>query len=116
MKNVKLNKNFTQVCVWPATIVGEDKIDDFTMFMQATFDVSIQYLEEIKTGPDRENGSIVEGTGDRNDVFFAVHTDDIGKFTVPRLQFGIRWIEDAVSSVNGGNRLYPARVNDYCSW
>lgn len=29
MKAVKLNEGFNVVCVWPATIVGEDKIADF---------------------------------------------------------------------------------------
>jgi len=33
-----------------------------------------------------------------------------------RLQFGIHWIEDAVSKTNGGNTLYPERVEEYCYW
>lgn len=117
MENVKLKEGFTQVCVWPGTLVGDDKVDDFTNWMQECFGVRAQYLEEILTAPDRDdNGSPVEGTGDRNDLFFAIHTDDTGKFAIPRLEYGIRWIEDAIAQINGGCKLYPHRVNDYKSW
>ena len=52
----------------------------------------------------------------RNDVFFAVHDKDISHFCLPRIQYGIRWLDDAISETNGGNRFYPERVNDYRSW
>lgn len=115
--NIKLRRNYNQVCVWPGTLVEDDKSDEFINWAQEHFNSRIQFLETIKTGPDRdENGHVVEGTGGRSDVFFAVHRLDVAAFAIPRLDFGIRWIEDAVSEVNGGNRLYPDRVNDYCSW
>lgn len=40
----------------------------------------------------------------------------MGKFAIKRLPYGMIWIEDAISKVNGGNRLYPERVKGYCSW
>ena len=51
-------------------------------------------------------------------MFFAVHQDDIGKFAVKRLQYGIRWIEDAMSNVNGYylNPIYPEYIEGYKSW
>lgn len=115
MENVKLNDGFEQVCVWPGTVVGFEKINDFVAFMAENFDgVRIQYLEEVKTKPDMENGSPVSGTGDRNDLLFAVHKGDVGKFAIPRLTVGIRWIEDIYG--NGHGDLYDKRIVQYMSW
>ena len=115
MSNVILKDGFSQVCVWPGTVAGADKIDEFEKFIAEEFDgVRVQYLEEIETYPSVKNGKIVEGTGGRSDLFFAVHSDDIGKFAVPRLEVGIRWIEDVYG--NGGGDLYPERVAEYKTW
>lgn len=112
-KNVNLEANYKQVCVWPGTVT-EGRIPEFIKFMNDTFGIRIQYLEEIETNPDVENGVIVEETGGRNDIIFAVHNDDIVKFAVPRLAYGIRWIDDMYLNNNG--YLYPTRVKNYCSW
>jgi len=110
MKNVELKKGYTQVCVWPGTIVGESKKTKFEEFMQINFSIRVQYLEEIKTLPDMENGNPVEGTGERNDVFFAIHSEDVHNFVIPRLRSGIMWIEDAIDNYR---KLYPSRVSEY---
>ena len=108
-KNIKLKKGFKQVCVWPGTVLGKGKVKEFEAFIAQEFNgVKAQYLEEIKTGPDST------GPGGRNDLFFAIRTKDVGKFAVPRLAVGIRWIEDVYG--NGGGNLYPARVKEYKSW
>ena len=114
MENIKLNKNFTQVCIWPGTIVGTDKIKEFEKYILEDFGVRVQYLEEIKTKSDVNDLT----TGGRNDLFFAVHNEDIGKFSVARLHAGIRWIEDVLSSTNGysENPIYPERVLNYKTW
>lgn len=112
MSNVKRLEQFSQVCIWPATIVGEDKIEEFEKFMLDNFGTRVQYLEEIETFPDKG----VKESGGRNDVFFAVHNDDIGKFAVPRLSAGIRWIEDVLDKGNYRNRIYPERVFKYKTW
>jgi len=114
--NIQKNEGFSQVCVWPATLVGENKIKEFEDFMLNEFQTRVQYLEEIETYPDTINGIIVEETGGRNDVFFAVHDEDLGKFSVPRLSVGIRWIEDVLAKGNYRNIIYPERVFDYCTW
>lgn len=107
--------NYTQVCVIPDFIVDEDKIQEFTDQFEEIFDTRVQYLETITTKPDLVDP---ENTGGRLDVFFAVHQDDIAKFAVRRLQFGIRWIEDVLSKANGYhlNPIYPEYVEGYKSW
>lgn len=112
--NVDRKENFTQVCVWPGTVVGEESIADFQEWFLEEFGTRVQYLEEVVTAPDLVEDVAVPGTGGRNDVFFAVHDDDIGKFAVPRLSVGIRWLEDIYG--NGHGHIYPERVADYKSW
>lgn len=124
--NIKLNDGFSQVCVWQACIVVNDedtnksdqeKIEAFEQLMLHHFKTRVQYLEEIETGPDIDSqGNIVEGTGGRNDLFFAVHHEDIGKFAVPRLAVGIRWIEDVLAIQNYRQRIYPNRIFKYVTW
>lgn len=114
MKNIELKEGFKQVCVWPGTIVGKDEAQNFEEFFLEQMKVRVQYLEDLYTNPDQENGHPVEGTGGRCDCFFAVHDDDVMKFSVPRLSMGIRWIEDVYS--NGHKHLYPARVAKYRCW
>lgn len=107
--NVERGEEFGQVCVWPGTLVGGD-VDAFVKFMLLELKTRVVYLEEIETLPGKG------GPGGRNDLFFAVHEDDIGRFTVPRLSMGIRWIEDAISQANGGNQIYPERIEEYRTW
>ena len=95
---------FNQLCVWEATIVGDDLIKDFTKFFKEEMGVRVKFSEEVKTLPTPN----VPDTGGRNDVFFYVHDDDIMKFAVPRLQMGIRWWEDVLG--NGNGELYPENV------
>jgi len=115
--NVEKKEKFTQVCVWPSCIVGEDRIEEFEEFMREKFGIRVQYLEEIKTNPDKDvDGNIIEGTGNRNDLFFAIHDEDVGKFVIPKLMYGISWIEDTLASCNNTSHLYPERVKEYECW
>ena len=116
MENVELKEGFSQVCVWPGTVMGNSTIEDFEFFMKGEFNVVIQYLEEIETKPDMENNRPTPSTGGRNDLFFAVKDSHIERFSVPRLRAGIRWIEDVLSKHNYRSPIYPKRVFDYCSW
>lgn len=109
------SKTFTQVCVWPGALVGVEKIAEFEQFMKTTFGVRVKYLEEIKTKPTVEFGTIVKKTGNRNDVFFSVHSADISKFAVPRLEYGIRWVEDVLNNERGES-IYPERIVKYRTW
>lgn len=115
-ENVERKKDFNQVCIWPGTIVYDDKIKCFEEWFFNEFQTRIQYLETIETYPDKKNGEIIEGTGGRHDVFFAVHNDDINRFSVPKLSLGVRWIEDVLSKVNYIHEIYPKRVFQYKTW
>lgn len=118
MENIERYTNYTQVCVWPATTVGDDKVEqaEFEKWFLERFSTRIQYLEEIKTKPDLKDGKPIEGTGGRSDIFFAVHKDDVGKFAIPRLQLEIRWIEDVLAKCNYHQEIYPERVYKYKCW
>ena len=102
-----MKKEFNQLCVWPGTVVGDSKKvqEDFVKFFKDELGVTVQYETEVKTLPDTPGCT---ETGGRNDVFFYIVDDDIGKFAVPRLSMGIRWYEDVLS--NGGGKLYPTEV------
>ena len=97
-------KNFSQVCVWPATLIGKSNIKEFEKWLKQEFGVRAKYCEEVETLPTTGEPE----TGGRNDVFFRVHQDDIPKFAVPRLQIGIRWLEDVL--LNGNGVLYPNEI------
>jgi len=114
--NVQLKNDFKQVCVWPGTLVGSDQIAEFEKFVLEDLGTRVQYLEEVCTFPDfdERTGQLVEGTGGRNDLFFAVHQEDLGKFAVPRFRYGMRWLEDLYG--NGHGKLYPARIVEYMCW
>jgi len=116
MGNVEKKKGFDQVCVWPGTLVGEHDIPEFEKWIADEFGVKVQYLEEIMTKPDTKDGQPVPETGGRNDLFFAVCSDDVGKFAVPRLRIGIRWVEDVLAKGNYRSKIYPRRVFGYCTW
>ena len=118
MENIQKNENYNQVCVWPGTLLPEDQVNDFIQFF-GDEGFRVQFLESIKTFPDRDDqGSMIEGTGGRSDILFAIHDEDIGKFAIPRLQFGIRWIEDVLDneSNNSDHSVYPERIRGYRTW
>jgi len=121
MENVERKEHFKQVCIIHGLdIIDENNVDcseDFVKFMLDKVGVRIQFLEQIATFPDIDkNGEQVEGTGGRHDIFFAVHNDDVGKFTLPRFQLKARWIEDVLAECNYHSPIYPKRVFDYCIW
>jgi hypothetical protein len=101
-----MGKKFNQLCVWQNVTIGEGSADDFASFMNTTFGARVKYMEEVLTLPTPG----VEGTGGRSDLFFYIHDDDITKFAVPRLQYGIRWWEDVLG--NGGGVLYTQDILD----
>ena len=111
MNAVKLNEGFDLVCVWSGTLIGEKHASEFENWFKNEFDIEVQYLEEVTTLPDRDkDGNVVEKTGGRNDVFFAIKREDASKFSIPRLHFSIRWVEDAILQ---DENIYPKYVKEY---
>jgi len=108
----ELADGFTQVVVWPATIVKDEEIEDMIQWFADEFKVRIQFLETIITKPG--DG----GPGGRSDVLFALHNEDIGKFVIPKLRLGCRWIEDVIDNArsDGGLCIYPNHFVEYYSW
>jgi hypothetical protein len=99
-------ENYTQLCVWPGTVLGESTPQDLENFFLNEMKTRVKYHTEVQTLPDlNEDGNPDPETGGRNDIFFYVHTDDIAAFAVPRLQMGIRWWEDVVG-YNDNSHLY----------
>jgi len=116
----KTKSKFSQVCVWGSTIVGKENVKQFEDFMKSEYKIRVKYLEEIKTLPDMKNGKPVKGTGDRNDVLFAIHSDDIKTFAVKRFGMDppVRWIEDVLGNEKSRNddSIYPESVRKYLTW
>jgi len=101
----KEENNYNQLCVWPGTVLGDSDPKELEDFFLDEMDVRVKYHAEVETRPDIENGKAVSGTGGRNDLFFFIHSDDIGKFAVPRMAMGIRWWEDVIV-YNDNSDLY----------
>ena len=102
-----MKKEFNQLCVWPGTVVGDNKKvqEDFVKFFKDELGVTVKYETEVKTLPDTPECT---ETGGRNDIFFYIADDDISKFAVPRLSMGVRWWEDVL--LNGNGKLYDEDV------
>ena len=109
-------EGYKQVCIWQGCCVAvkpegpgiventKEAIEKFENWAAETFQgTRVKYLEEVKTLPDET------GSGGRNDLFFLVHEEDVPKFAIPRLQYGIRWYEDVVS-YNDHAHLYSEEV------
>jgi len=80
-----MENEFTQLCVWPGTVIGQEDINEFETHFKEMFNVRVKYLTEVKTLPDLDkNGNAEPDTGGRNDAFFFIHSEDVGKFRVPR--------------------------------
>jgi len=107
-------ENYTQLCVWPGTTVLPKTIEYFQEYMKENFNARVIYHCEVKTLPDIEDDKVVEGTGNRNDLFFYVHKDDIAHFALPRLEMGIRWWEDVILYNDNSKHLYSEQfINEH---
>ena len=94
-----------QIVVWEATIVGKDNVKKFETFLKEE-GFRAKYATEFKTLPDKDDYS--NKTGGRNDLLFYIHSDDISKFAIWRLQRGMRWWEDYLD--NGARKIVPQAI------
>ena len=92
---------YNQLCVLQGTIMPEGGAKELETFFKDEFGVKVKFETEVKTLPNEPGCTL---TGDRNDIFFYIADDDIGKFAVPRLSMGVRWWEDCL--LNGDGMFY----------
>lgn len=95
--------NYNQLVVWQACVVGPDKIQEFQEMMEGD-GFRCKYAGEFETLPDEGDPN----SGGRNDLLFYIHDDDIPKFSIWRLQHGMRWWEDVLG--NGHGNIIPAHI------
>lgn len=108
-KKTSGDDKYTLLCVWPQCSLGDSSVEDLVKFFLDQLNTRIIFAEEVITEPDRDQyGKTVPETGGRPDLFFWVHDEDISRFAIQRLQFGIRWWEDIVG--NKAHRIYPKKV------
>ena len=100
-----MENQFNQLCVMEGTLMPEGGAKELETFFKNEMGVTVHFETEVKTLPDEPGCTL---TGVRNDLFFYIADDDIGKFAVPRLQMGIRWWEDVLG--NGNGKLYPEEI------
>tara|TARA_S200002703_G_scaffold117328_1_gene102941 strand:- start:4099 stop:4461 length:363 start_codon:yes stop_codon:yes gene_type:complete len=101
INKIKVMSKFNQLCVLQGTIMPDGGAEELEKFFKEEMGVTVKFETQVKTLPDTPECT---ETGGRNDLFFYIADDDIGKFAVPRLQMGIRWWEDVLG--NGGGNLY----------
>ena len=100
-------KNYTQLCCWPATEMGDKTSKELKKFFMDEMNTRIKYKCVVLTKPDVcENGHEQPNTGGRSDLFFYVHQDDVNHFAAPRFKYGIRWWEDVIKYNKGNRHLY----------
>jgi hypothetical protein len=114
-ENVPIKLGYGTVCVIEGLVVGPENVEAFVQNIRHKTGARIQYLEEVVTRPSLENRRVVKGTGGRNDVFFAVHDDDVKDFVTARFSIGARWADDVIGNQRHsyGRVLYPKRFEDY---
>lgn len=100
------DNKFTQLCVWEGTTLGKGTHHDLARFILEELGAQIKFDSVQLTLPtpgDPESGG-------RSDIFFYMHSEDVGKCAMLRLQYGIRWWEDVIS--NGGGYLYSEEFRE----
>jgi hypothetical protein len=103
-------QGYYQLCVWGGVTLDGANPPEFEEWFLKEVHTRIRFAEVVLTKPDRdENGVKMIGTGNRSDIFFYVHQEDIPTFSVNRLNLGgCRWWEDILS--NGGGKLYSTKI------
>lgn len=114
---------FKQVVVWPGTTMGTGTPEEFEAFILEELKTHAKFIAEITTKPDYDDPT----TGGRKDLIFYVASEDIPVFAVPRLTYGMRWLEDVLdnearhiresgSVVPYDYSIYPEELRKLRSW
>ncbi len=103
---IETHNDFAQLCCWPGTTLGDSPAEDFIQWIADDFGVRAKFAEIVITLPDADDTT--GETGGRSDILFWIHSDDVEKFALQRMQFGMRWFEDVI--LNGGGTIYDDDV------
>ena len=95
MNNNITEPKFEQVCIWPFTLCPSEDAASFEAFIADKFGCRAKYIGENKVS-DKQT-----------DLLFYIASEDIGKFAVPRLSIGIRWLEDVIDNEVARGGSYP---------
>lgn len=95
---------FEQVCVWPFTLCPPDEAKALEQFFTDKFGVRVRYIGENKVS-DKQT-----------DTLFYIASEDIPKFAVPRLNAGIRWLEDVKRNEGERGGFYPVPEGVKTCW
>ena len=99
MTNTILKEHFIQVFVWSNVKLAPNTPTDFENYMAKNNNgTRIQFMEEINTG-------------NRNDILFAVHTDDLNKFYAVAKPEAIVRLDDI--AFDEAFSCYPPRLEEY---
>ena len=102
-----MDNQFEQIVVWTGTTLGNSGPEDFEEFFKEE-GFRIQFAKQFMTLPDP--GEDPRESGGRSDILFYIHNQDIPKFSVWRLQHGMRWWEDYLD--NGSDKIVPVEILD----
>ncbi len=101
-----IHKDQAVLTLWPGIVVYEKDREDLMQFFSNVFDITPTIVGCVVTLPDKDElGRNVPDTGGRHDLFFYVNANDVTKFAIQRLSYGMRWWEDIF--FNDGQDIYP---------
>lgn len=104
-----MDNHFEQLVVWTGTTLGDSDSEAFEDFFKEE-GFRIKFAKQFMTLPDP--GKDPSESGGRSDILFYIHNHDIPKFSVWRLQHGMRWWEDYLD--NGSDKIVPVEIlNEY---
>lgn len=117
MKSLVLKPGYKHLAIWLGTELGDGSAQDFEEFMLEKLGFRVQFIEEYHTKPTILNGEPVSGTGDRVDIFFAIHEEDAPMFTpMHSMLFGFYPLDVVLAmGCEGEANIYPEYLLDLCS-
>ena len=82
-------QEYKQLVLWLGTIVGEENINEFEEYFKNEYGFNVKYHSEFKLLNENKN----------NCVLFYIHSEDIPKFALFRLNTDdMKWFEDYVEN------------------
>ena len=97
--------------LWPETTVMESDREELLEFFLLKFEIEPVIVGTVVTLPNPEHREMEEPkSGGRRDFFFYVKSEDVPKFAIARLQYGMRWWEDVF--YNKGQGIYPIEFRE----